>query len=154
MPSCRHQPIFTRSKRTEIVLLLLEAALTRSQCASEVGGGNAIISGIMFGFGRFGRVRQRTRRFLAAVGAAFLLGFQVFSAAYVAHETDHDCCGDGCPVCVQLQQCVANFQLAGSGLPSEPPHIGIPPTFEGIAPVADVEWPSLTLVSFKVRFND
>ena len=122
--------------------------------AIEVGGRNAIISGIMFGFGRFGRVRQRTRRFLAAVGAAFLLGFQVFSAAYVAHEADHECCGEGCPVCVQLQQCVDNFQLTGSDLPPDPPHTGIPPTFEGIVPVADVELPSLTLVSLKVRFND
>ena len=116
--------------------------------------GNAKISAVMFGFGRFGRMRQRTRQFLAAVGVAILLGFQVFSAAYVAHEADHECSGEGCPVCVQLQQCVANFQLAGSGLSSNPPQIGIPQTFEGIAPVSVVELPSLTLVSLKVRFND
>ena len=109
---------------------------------------------MFLGFGRFGRMRQRTRRLLAAVGGALLLGFQIFSAAYIAHEAEHECCGHGCPVCVQLQQCVAYFQLAGSGLPSDPPQIGIPPTFEGIAPVAVVELPSLTLVSLKVRFND
>ena len=108
----------------------------------------------MFGFGRFGRMRQRTRRLLAAVGAAFLLGFQVISAAYIVHEADHECCGEECPVCVQLHQCAANFQLTGSGLPSDPPQIGVPPTFEGIDPVSVVELPSLTLVSLKVRFND
>jgi len=108
----------------------------------------------MFGFGKFGHARQATRRFLAAVGVALLLGLQAFSTAYLVHESDHQCCGDGCPVCLQLQQCVANFQLAGSEMPSEPPHIGIPPTFDGMSPVAVVELPSLTLVSLKVRFND
>ena len=58
----------------------------------------------MFGFGRFGRVRQKARRLLAAVAAGLLLGFQVFSAAYIVHEADHDCRGEGCPVCVQLKQ--------------------------------------------------
>ena len=108
----------------------------------------------MFGFGRFGRIRQRTRRLLAAVGAAFLLGFQVVSAAYIVHEADHECCGADCPVCVQLQQCVANFQLTGSGLPSDPPQVGVLPVFEGIASAAGVELPALTLVSLKVRLND
>jgi len=108
----------------------------------------------MLGFGRFGLSRQRTRRVLAAAGAALLLFLQAFSSAFLALESDHDCVGDGCPVCVQLQQCVANFQLAGSGLSPDQPQAGIPPTFEGIAPGAVVELPSLTLVSLKVRFND
>ena len=108
----------------------------------------------MLGFGRFGRSRSRTRRLLAAVGAALLLCLQTFSAAYLVHESDHDCCGEECPVCLQIQQCFANFQLTGSGLPSDPPQIGVPPTFEGIDPVSVVELPSLTLVSLKVRFND
>ena len=108
----------------------------------------------MLGVGRIGLFSQKARRLFAAVGAAVLLGFQVFSTAYVIHEADHECSGEGCPVCVQLQQCVANFQLAGSGLPSDPPQIGVPPTFEGIDPVSVVELPSLTLVSLKVRFND
>ena len=48
----------------------------------------------MFGLGRFGRVRQKTRRFLAAVAAGLFLAFQVFSAAYIVHEADHDCLVD------------------------------------------------------------
>ena len=88
------------------------------------------------------------------MGAALLLGFQVFSAMYVSYEADHDCSGDGCQVCAQIQHCVANFQLTGSGLPSDPPQTGISPTFEGIEPVAAVELPSLTLISLKVRLNN
>ncbi len=108
----------------------------------------------MFGFGRFGRMYQQTQRLLAAVGVAFLLGFQIFSAAYIAHEADHECCGDGCPVCVQLQQCVANFQLIGSGLEADATSAPVPIiTADQIVPV-EVLPPPQSLVALKVQFNE
>ena len=108
----------------------------------------------MFGFGRFGRVRQKTRRLLAAVGVAILLGFQVFSAAYVAHEADHDCSGEGCPICIQLQQCVANFQLTGSGLEADTVVVSLPIiATDRIAPV-EVALPNRSLVAQKIQFNE
>ncbi len=108
----------------------------------------------MFGFGRFGRVRQRIRRLLAAVGVAFLLGFQILSAAYVAHEADHDCSGEGCPICVQLQQCVANFQLTGSGLEADSAVVSLPIiAADRIVPV-DVALPNRSLVAQKIQFNE
>ena len=108
----------------------------------------------MFGFGRFGRVRQKTRRLLAAVGVAILLGFQVFSAAYVAHEADHDCSGEGCPICIQLQQCVANFQLTGSGLEADAASVSLPVfAADRIIPV-DVALPNRSLVAQKIQFNE
>ena len=108
----------------------------------------------MFGFGRFGRVRQKTRRLLAAVGVAILLGFQVFSAAYVAHEADHDCSGEGCPICIQLQQCVANFQLTGSGLEADTAVVSLPIIAAvRILPV-EVALPNRSLVSQKIQFNE
>jgi len=108
----------------------------------------------MFGFGRFGRIRQRTRRFLAAVGVALLLGFQAFSTAYVIHEADHDCHGEGCPICVQLQQCVANFQLTGSGLEADTTAVSLPIiAADRIVPV-EVALPNRSLVAQKVQFNE
>ena len=108
----------------------------------------------MLGFGRFGRVRQKTRRLLAAVGVAILLGFQVFSAAYVAHEADHDCSGEGCPICIQLQQCVANFQLTGSGLEADTAFVSLPIiATDRIAPV-EVALPNRSLVAQKIQFNE
>ena len=80
----------------------------------------------MLGSGKLGRIRRRTRRLLAAVGVALLLGFPVLSAVYVTHEADHDCCGDDCPICVQLQQCVANFHLTGSGLEADTATVSLP----------------------------
>ena len=108
----------------------------------------------MLGFGRFGRIRQRTRRLLAAVGVAFLLGIQVFSAAYVAHEADHACSGEGCPICVQLQQCVANFQLTGSGLEADTAVVSLPIIAAvRIVPV-EVALPNRSLVAQKIQFNE
>ena len=108
----------------------------------------------MFGFGRFGRISQRTRRLLAAVGVAFLLGIQVHSAAYIAHEADHACSGEGCPICIQLQQCVANFQLTGSGLEADTAVVSLPIIAAvWIAPV-EVALLNRSLVAQKIQFNE
>lgn len=54
------------------------------------------------------------RRIFSGVLAAFLLAALFFSSAFVAHEADHDCIGRDCPICLEIQNCVANFQLLGS----------------------------------------
>lgn len=108
----------------------------------------------MLGFGNFGRIRQRIQRLLAAVGCALLLGFQAFSAWTVIHEADHDCSGEGCPVCVQLQQCVDNFQLTGDGLESEPLRFETPTANGHSFPAAVAEPQHITLVSLKVRMDE
>ena len=108
----------------------------------------------MPGFGQFGRMRQRTRRILAAVGVALLLGFQILSTAYIIHEADHDCCGEGCPVCVQLEQCVANFQQTGTGIEADTAVVSLPVFAADAAIPAEVQPQSLSLVAQKVQFNE
>ncbi len=108
----------------------------------------------MLGFGQIGRVREKTRRILSAVAAALFLGFQVFSAAYIIHEADHDCCGEGCPVCVQLEQCVLNFQQTGTGIEADTTVVSLPVFAADAAIPAEVQLPSLSLVSLKVQFNE
>ncbi len=108
----------------------------------------------MFGFGRFGRARLEIRRLLSAAAVAFLLGLQTFSAVTIATEADHHCCGEECPVCAELQQCVANMILTGSGLDFEP----TPPerivTERHFTPQSAVEPKHETLVSLKVRLDE
>ncbi len=108
----------------------------------------------MPGFGQFGRMRQRTRRILSAVAAALFLGFQVFSAAYIIHEADHDCCGEGCPICVQIEQCVSNFQQTGTGIEADTTAVSLPVFAADAAIPAEVQLPNLSLVSQKVQFNE
>lgn len=90
---------------------------------------------------------------LAAVGAALLLCLQTFSAAYLVHEADHDCCGEGCPVCLQIQQCFANFQLTDPGTTLESAPADVPQTAGCFEPVAAFEPSAITLVSLKVRLD-
>ena len=105
-------------------------------------------------FGHVWQIGMRVRRQLAAVGAVLLLSVQLVSAAYVAHEADHSCSGEGCPTCLTLQQCVSYFQQTGSGLESvviwERQHteIGV------VDPPADVVRRTQTLVALKVQMND
>jgi len=51
---------------------------------------------------------------MSLLSAAFLLAVTLFSSAFVALESDHDCEGSDCPVCLELQECLGNFQLLGS----------------------------------------
>ena len=57
----------------------------------------------------------RNRRIFSGLLSAFVLSVLLFSSAFVASESDHDCSGHDCPICLELQNCVANFQLLGSG---------------------------------------
>ncbi|MCR5577357.1 MAG: hypothetical protein K6F56_10145 [Oscillospiraceae bacterium] len=42
---------------------------------------------------------------LSAVLALLLAFVMLFSVLYIALEADHDCCGEDCVICVQLQVC-------------------------------------------------
>ena len=44
-------------------------------------------------------------RFAAVCGAALLIAPLIFSAFFVAAEADHDCSGDHCTICHQVQIC-------------------------------------------------
>lgn len=53
----------------------------------------------------------------AAAGAlcVMLLLAVLFSAFYIAVEADHDCCGEGCRICVCIHQCRNVLRQFGIG---------------------------------------
>lgn len=108
----------------------------------------------MFGFGIFGHARQKTRRFLAFAGIALLFCFQLFSLAYIAIEADHDCCGEDCPICLDIRHCLANLQLTGSGLEDASVGDELPPADTYCPPSSVPALVSATPVSLKVRLNE
>jgi len=59
-----------------------------------------------------------SRRVVSAFCGVILLAALLFSSLFVVAESDHDCEGDGCPVCLLLQACVSGFQQTGM-LPHE-----------------------------------
>ncbi len=59
--------------------------------------------------------KNSNKRLAAAFLAMAVLFFVLFSVFFIAHEADHDCSGDGCPVCALIQMCEDNIRQLGSG---------------------------------------
>ena len=95
------------------------------------------------------------RRIFSGLLSAFLLAVLLFSSAFVASEADHDCSGHDCPICLELQNCVANFQLLGSALGSE---AVVPTPAASIGSdaraVCSYRAPAQTLQRLDVRFDE
>jgi hypothetical protein len=45
----------------------------------------------------------QTGRRTALILCVSFMALSFFSEAFILDHTDHDCCGDGCPVCLQIQ---------------------------------------------------
>jgi len=95
------------------------------------------------------------RRVVAGLCAAFLLAVVVFSSAFVTAEADHDCTGQDCPICLEVQNCLGNFQLLGSagGVASCQSLPTFRATSEAFVACA-YRAPSLTLQRLDVRFDE
>jgi len=44
-------------------------------------------------------------RIIAGITGLMMLVFVLFSAFYIAAETDHECCGEDCPICACVHLC-------------------------------------------------
>ena len=100
------------------------------------------------------RPNAPTRRIMAGLCAAFVLATISISSLFVAVDADHDCSGHDCPVCQEMQTCIANFQLSGSStLPCDSPIPATSHSFAETAPCAR-RAPATTLQSLDVRFDE
>ncbi len=52
---------------------------------------------------------------VAIIAGILLLSVSLFSAFYVTSEANHDCCGEGCPICAHIDQCTSILRSAGDG---------------------------------------
>ena len=93
--------------------------------------------------------------------AAGILGFLMlalilFSSFYIAAESDHDCCGEDCPVCSCIQICEDNLRLFENGVEAKTEMSAVLPVLLlllAFAPLVST-LPQETLVSRKVRMNN
>ena len=100
------------------------------------------------------RPNAHTRRVLSGLCAAFVLATIAFSSIFVSVEADHDCDGRDCPICQEMQACVANFQLLGSSAASgETPLPTTTLSTVETAPCAR-RAPVTTLQTLDVRFDE
>jgi len=58
---------------------------------------------------------MKSRRAVAILMTLALLFVMFFSNIYIAHDGDHDCDGEDCPVCALLQASANNLRQMGSG---------------------------------------
>ena len=49
--------------------------------------------------------RKKRTRIAALLLAVAVLVITLYSALFVAAEADHDCVGEGCPICYQVEAC-------------------------------------------------
>ncbi|MBP5159522.1 MAG: hypothetical protein ILP10_04415 [Lachnospiraceae bacterium] len=97
---------------------------------------------------------RTTKRITACVMAIMMLAIMLFSAFFVAHEMEHDCTGEDCPVCACIEWCENALHRMGAGLLA-----GVVRTMTWIAILLSVCLVTLfvarrTPVSGKVRIND
>ena len=93
-------------------------------------------------------------RITAGIMGLMMLFIVLFSAFYIAAETDHDCCGEDCPICACIHQCENTLRGIGGGVAVRS---------GAVAPVIFVFFVAAfvitavsqdTLVSRKVRLNN
>ena len=128
----------------------------QSRAANYIKSVFAIIRVAMFSlFRRAFHPDTHTQRVLSGLCAAFVLAILAFSSVFVTVEADHDCDGHGCPICLEMQNCVANFQLLGSSTSSSESPLPPPNAFSPVETVPRTHHaPATTLQSLDVRFDE
>ena len=53
----------------------------------------------------------RQKRFIAGILAAAICIVMLFSVCYIAAETHHDCTGENCMICYQINACVSSLKI-------------------------------------------
>ncbi len=56
------------------------------------------------------------RRFAAAIRAALILVAVTASLFFIVHEADHDCIGEGCPICAVITVCQNTLKTLSAAL--------------------------------------
>ena len=97
---------------------------------------------------------MKKRRIVAAVMCFALLLVMVSSAAYIVIEANHNCVGDGCPICHEIQICQQILNTVGTALVSVAASLCA--TFLLTTPVRTLfrAAEAITLISLKVKLSD
>lgn len=93
-------------------------------------------------------------RIAAGALCVMLLVVVLFSAFYIAAEADHDCCGEGCRICVCLHHCRSILHQFGIGRAAR--YAAVVPVFAVLiaAVFAFTAFCRETPVTGKVRLNN
>lgn len=96
----------------------------------------------------------KKKRIVSLVVAVAVIFVMLYSALYIAAETDHDCVGENCPICYQINACQNTLKNLSLAVCAAVFAAAFTYTLcRSISACADVT-PSYTLVSLKVKLTD
>lgn len=97
---------------------------------------------------------KKHTRFLAAILTALLAFLMVSSIAYITAEADHDCIGEHCPICQQIEACENTLKQLSFGVIVAALVAALTYTLCSTVAHVTVERPDCTLVSLKVKLSN
>lgn len=101
------------------------------------------------------RQKQNMGKTVAALLLAVLvLGVFLFSNLYISEHLAHDCSGEDCPICAQIQNAESLIHQIGCGLLAVFAAFGVICAYAVLFPAFCSFIPRKTLISNKVRLND
>lgn len=56
------------------------------------------------------------KKLLAVTIVCMLCSVLMFSAFFIASENNHDCSGENCPICFQINMCESTVKSVGTGI--------------------------------------
>ena len=58
----------------------------------------------------------KNKNLIAGIVCAVFVFTLLFSVIFIAVEIHHDCTGENCPICMEIQACVQTLQTLGAAL--------------------------------------
>ena len=97
---------------------------------------------------------EKKKKVIAVFLTVALLFVMLYSALFIAAEADHDCVGENCPICYQINVCQNALKNLSLAVCAAVFAAALPYTLcRGISVCADYAQ-SYTLVSLKVKLSD
>ena len=98
--------------------------------------------------------RKKRNRIAALLLAVTILVIMLYSAFFVAAEADHDCVGEGCPICYQVDACQNTLKSLSLAVCATAVAVAFTYTLCRSISACAAVIPNYTLVSLKVKLTD
>lgn len=92
---------------------------------------------------------------MTAYVTCFALLFVMFiSTAYIIKEADHDCTGENCPICHEIQICQKILNTVGTAIVAATFFVSALVVLNTLPTIHFCETAAITLISLKVKLSD
>lgn len=96
----------------------------------------------------------KKRRIAAMAMCLALLFAMFFSTAYIIRETNHNCTGENCPICHEIQICQQILNTVGTAVLGAAVFSFMPVFLITLTSAHRREAAAVTLISLKVKLSD